>query len=239
MSVRVMTKVWDTPLPDSEKIVLLALADWANDEGSCWPSIATLARKCSKSERTVQAAIKSLCDAGHLTRHENLGKGCNYNVHPRSDCTPTPAAAAPPQPLPEPPQPLHPTPAAAAPNTSMKHQDTPLPKRAGVKFELPEGWSPEPFGEGTNSRKIVDEWPPGRLEFHLEQFHAHHGKKGDKFKDWQKAWSTWVLNSEKFGRHNGNGNRTSSHPSGIESPWLRAAARGAPFEPSHEPEGLG
>ena len=83
-----MTAVWDIPLPDSEKIVLLALADCANDEGHCWPSMATLARKCSKSDRTVQAAIKSLVDSGHLTRREVPGKGCNYTVHPRSGFTP-------------------------------------------------------------------------------------------------------------------------------------------------------
>lgn len=100
-----MTLVWDLQLSDSEKIVLLALADCANDEGHCWPGMASLTRKCSKSERTIQGAIKSLCDSGHLTRREVLGKGCNYTVHPRRDCTP--AETAPPQPLP-------PTPAVVA-----------------------------------------------------------------------------------------------------------------------------
>lgn len=95
MSVRVMTKVWEITLPDSEKLVLLALADCANDEGGCWPSMATLSKKCSKSERTVQGAIKALVATGHLTRNEVPGKGCNYVVHPRSDCTP--AETAPPQ----------------------------------------------------------------------------------------------------------------------------------------------
>ena len=82
MSVRVMTAVWALVLPDSEKIVLLALADSANDEGHCWPGMKSLMAKCSKSDRTIQAAIKSLCVAGHLTRREVLGKGCNYTVHP-------------------------------------------------------------------------------------------------------------------------------------------------------------
>lgn len=95
MSVRVMTRVWDTPLPDSDKIVLLALADCANDEGGAWPSMATLVKKCSKSDRTIQASIKRLCEAGHLTRIERPGKGCNYTVHPRSDFTPE--AASPPK----------------------------------------------------------------------------------------------------------------------------------------------
>jgi hypothetical protein len=31
-----------------------------------------------------------------------------------------------------------------------------------------------------------------------EMFKAQHGKKGDKFLDWQKAWSTWVLNTRNI-----------------------------------------
>jgi hypothetical protein len=108
-----MTRVWDLELPDSDKIVLLALADCANDEGHCWPSVASLVRKCSKSERTIQASIKRLVDEGLLIRREVLGKGCNYTVLPRSPATTAPrsdnapAETAPPQPLPQ-------TPAAAA-----------------------------------------------------------------------------------------------------------------------------
>lgn len=97
MSVALMTEVWKINLPASEKLVLLALADCANDEGGCWPSMATLTKKCSKGERTVQAAIKALVDAGHLTRKERLGKGCFYTVHPRNNCAP--AETAPPQKL--------------------------------------------------------------------------------------------------------------------------------------------
>jgi hypothetical protein len=82
-------------LPDSEKIVLLALADCANDEGHCWPGIRSLVKKCCKTDRTVQLAIKMLVAKGHLTRREVPGKGCNYTVHPivrladpRTGCAP-------------------------------------------------------------------------------------------------------------------------------------------------------
>lgn len=113
MSVRAMTRVWELDLPDSDKIVLLALADCANDEGHCWPSVASLVRKCSKSERTIQAAIKRLVDEGLLIRREVPGKGCNYTVlpkrgattAPRNDSAPAKAAPA---------QGTTPTPAAAA-----------------------------------------------------------------------------------------------------------------------------
>ncbi len=127
-----MTEVWALQLPDSQKIVLLALADCANDEGHCWPSMLALARKCSKGQRTVQGVIKTLVDAGHVTRREVAGRGCEYWVHPRKDCTP--AEDAPPQPsrpagtAPRnrrggPPQPLRDTPAAAADKPSKNHQE--------------------------------------------------------------------------------------------------------------------
>jgi hypothetical protein len=90
-----MTAVWELDLPDSDKLVLLALADCANDEGHCWPSVRSLTIKCSKSERTIQGSIKRLVDEGHLIRREVPGKGCNYTVLPRNSCAP--AKNAPPQ----------------------------------------------------------------------------------------------------------------------------------------------
>src|SRR4051794_39682647 len=112
MSIRMMSLVWELDLPDSEKLVLLALADCANDEGDCWPSVATLTKKCSKSERTVQNCIRTLCVKGHLTQKPGPHKSWDYVVHPivrlASD---TPAAAAPRNGCT--PQGLHLTPAAA------------------------------------------------------------------------------------------------------------------------------
>jgi len=121
MSIALMTVVWAIDLPDSQKLVLLALADAANDEGHCWPSMASLARKCSKGERTVQGVIKALETAGHITRRENPGKGCDYLVHPRSGCAPQK-----PHPRSErrkPPQPLRTTPAAAADKPKENHKE--------------------------------------------------------------------------------------------------------------------
>ncbi|MCU0891154.1 MAG: helix-turn-helix domain-containing protein [Sandarakinorhabdus sp.] len=110
MSIALMTAVWSCDLPPTEKLVLMALADRANDDGQqCYPSIRELCRKSGASERTVQGCIKRLVEAGHLTRDERPGRGVNYIVHPRTSCAP--AKAAPPQKTPK-------TPAESAPNTS-------------------------------------------------------------------------------------------------------------------------
>jgi hypothetical protein len=81
------------------------------------------------------------------------------------------------------------------------------------KHSLSDEWKPAAFGADTQSAKIMDDWPPGKLAHQLEHFRAHHTKKNDKFSDWQSAWSTWVLNSPKF-RGNDNGNQK-PNPNGI------------------------
>lgn len=58
MSVQVSAWAWKLRHPPTLKLVLLALADQADDEGECWPSIKYIARKCCVSERTVQRALK-------------------------------------------------------------------------------------------------------------------------------------------------------------------------------------
>lgn len=126
MSVRVMTAVWEINLPASDKIVLLALADCANDEGLCWPGMATLVEKCSKGERTIQAAIQRLVTAGHLTRKPVPGKGVRYIVHPDTKAPPQnlrPAKSAPRKNCAPPPQNLRDTPAKSAGKPSKNHQE--------------------------------------------------------------------------------------------------------------------
>jgi hypothetical protein len=62
-----MTKVFDSDLPTTEKMVLLAMADYASDTGdSIFPSIKTMSRKTSLSERSVQNTIKSLIEKNYL-----------------------------------------------------------------------------------------------------------------------------------------------------------------------------
>lgn len=72
MSIRIMTKVWALNIPSSEKFVALALADNASDEGVCWPSIDTIAKKCSLSRRSVIDQVAKLREIG-LIKTESRG----------------------------------------------------------------------------------------------------------------------------------------------------------------------
>ena len=76
MSIRAMNWAWQAPLPPGPKIVLLALADIADDEGVCWPGHRALAVKCSTTVRTVQRTIAALAAQGRLLiepRYRNDG----------------------------------------------------------------------------------------------------------------------------------------------------------------------
>lgn len=73
MSIKIMTRVWESKLPKDEKFILLAYADWANDEGeNVYPSIGRVAWKCGYSTRHVQRVTRSLVDQGIM---EHKGKG--------------------------------------------------------------------------------------------------------------------------------------------------------------------
>lgn len=63
-----MTSVWESaPYTEGTLLVLLALADWASDDGICWPKIKTLADKARLSERGAQNSIKRLIADGSLS----------------------------------------------------------------------------------------------------------------------------------------------------------------------------
>ena len=88
-----MTWAWGlTDLDQSQTLVLLALADAANDEGVCWPSQAEIGRKARLKDRAVRNQIRSLEAAGLLsvsrratpqgrkTNVYRLNIGCDFSL---------------------------------------------------------------------------------------------------------------------------------------------------------------
>lgn len=64
------------------KLVLIKLADQANDQGECWPSFAHIADQCEMSRRSVIGHIKALEVLGFLTTERRAGeKGNSSNVY--------------------------------------------------------------------------------------------------------------------------------------------------------------
>lgn len=68
MSIKVMTAVWDhSTHKGSELLLLLALADFAHDDGSgIYPSLRTMGQKIRMSERNVRYTLRKLEESGEL-----------------------------------------------------------------------------------------------------------------------------------------------------------------------------
>ncbi len=54
-----MSQVFDLKIEPHAKLLLLVLADYANDEGKCWPSLSQLIKKTNLSKSSV---IRKLCE---------------------------------------------------------------------------------------------------------------------------------------------------------------------------------
>lgn len=68
MSIEYIRKVWRLPatVGSVKRLVLLAIADNANDDGYAWPSQATLATKTGLSVRSIQVHVSELMAEGLL-----------------------------------------------------------------------------------------------------------------------------------------------------------------------------
>ena len=60
MSFKASVHAWKVKTTPTNKLVLLALADHANDEYTCFPSVRHLVEKTNLSRSSVQRAIKSM-----------------------------------------------------------------------------------------------------------------------------------------------------------------------------------
>lgn len=67
MSLRALTSVWESSTQEGGPLlVMLALADNANDQMIAYPSVPTIARKARLSERQVRRVLRDLEEAGEI-----------------------------------------------------------------------------------------------------------------------------------------------------------------------------
>jgi DNA-binding transcriptional ArsR family regulator len=172
MSIRAMAWAWDAQCPaPGAKLVLLKLADHANDEGECWPSQGRIAADCGLTRQTVNEHLKKLVELG-LVRCENRFNGtgqlanryfllCRETRHPLSG-NPTPPLSD------------IPTPPVGFPDTEpsiepSKEERTPhTPRKRGAVLEGFEDWYrefPNKVGRGAAERA----WPTARKRASLEE----------------------------------------------------------------------
>ncbi|MCP4960148.1 MAG: helix-turn-helix domain-containing protein [Actinomycetia bacterium] len=78
MSVQALAYVFalGDEVSGARRLVLLALANFANEEGWCYPKVPTIARACGMSRKaTVSEALSWLEEHGHIDRQKNKWSG--------------------------------------------------------------------------------------------------------------------------------------------------------------------
>ena len=79
---------WAAPVASSsERLVLLALAKHADEDGSSFPSADTLAEETRLNRKTVFSALTSLCEGGLIVRSCRSGQGRRNQYELRIDST--------------------------------------------------------------------------------------------------------------------------------------------------------
>lgn len=79
MSIEVMTTVWKrSSHSGTDLLMLLALADYSDDDGNSYPAVSTLAAKCRMKPRNANYILANLQASGELEVRANEGpKGTN------------------------------------------------------------------------------------------------------------------------------------------------------------------
>ena len=74
MSVRTMARVWELSRNrGNDLLMLLAIADFADDDGNAYPSVPTLAEKCRMKARNANLILAALRKTGELEVRQNEG----------------------------------------------------------------------------------------------------------------------------------------------------------------------
>lgn len=101
MSIKFLNHCWHLPhISPTQKLVLISLADQANDQGVCWPAVANIQSRTNLSRRAVQYAINALGEKGYLVIHRRGNNSNWYDLSPVFNFS-----ASEPEPDPTPPKP--------------------------------------------------------------------------------------------------------------------------------------
>ena len=188
MSIKIMSHVWLNvkSLSATKKLILLKLADHANDDGVCWPSMNHIAEQCNMSRRNARNHCRALEQLGYIARKSRTTEQgritSNYyqlTIDPvyRSISTDTHRSIS--------------------TDTIEPPEGTPIntPSRKAQSVLTYLASNPDFQSEciASASDKLGD-----RAGDEYDIFIAHHEKTGSVYKSWPAAWRTWVLKEVKY-----------------------------------------
>lgn len=198
MSIRVMTAVWDCgPNKQGHLLVMLALADYANDQFMCWPSMKSIAEKARMTERGAQKILRTLEAEGWLFIQTGNGRhGCNQylinserlgpnGVHPEPR-TPRTTMQETPNDDAETPNGGSPEPSLTIIEPSEEKKARAKPKRRSAIPEdavLSEMMESIARNEGVSQQEALAQF---------ERFKGHALANGKTYVSWDAAWRNWL-----------------------------------------------
>jgi hypothetical protein len=130
MSTHYLSVCWKIELQPSPKLVLISLADQANDDGVCWPSVRTIGRRTGLSPRRISYWIGWLEKKKLLRRKIRAGHSSLLELTPAAGSTMSPATPLPsaaPTPV------ASDTPTPVASDTQNHHLNLQEPGKAAFK----------------------------------------------------------------------------------------------------------
>lgn len=74
MSIQAVSWALEQIAPMAPKFILVCLANYADENGECWPSIKTMARNAGCGERSVYRYLDELMELGLIEKQEQTGK---------------------------------------------------------------------------------------------------------------------------------------------------------------------
>ena len=81
MSFQYLDAAWESDCKHPvAKLVLVSLADHANQNGGCFPSVARLSRRCNLSRRSVQRHLRALESLGFIKSNHRIGTSSDYSL---------------------------------------------------------------------------------------------------------------------------------------------------------------
>lgn len=201
MSNKALNWAFQLDLKSGPKFVLVALADYADEADSCYPSYDKISKKTGIGKRAIANHMAALEELGLVTREElryddGRRSGFRFRLNLQilqvakndlATCKKRPSHL----------QNMQDN------NPYTNHQIEPLEKKIEKKPRKNKETTPSPIPEGYPDSQALQDGRgylakhnrmdlEGRLSAQAEAFALHHAAKGSKFKDWHLAWLKWL-----------------------------------------------
>lgn len=190
-----------------QRLTLVSLGEWANDDGVCWPSHDTIAKRVGVGRRQVIRIIEQLEQMGVVERIERKQYSNKYlircdiavshpkpspDVTPRAHVTSTPDVTST---TPDVTSRASRCDIAMSPEPSINHQGT-VRERKRAATPIPDDFRVSEHMYGWAAEKGIGR---RQVDADTEQFIDYHRGKDSRQVDWEATWRTWMRNTIRFG----------------------------------------